>query len=145
LWGFGGEGGERLCCPGSFDRLDPGALSTAAFAEKAGCRVEPGMTKEGMAVTTICGRSSHFIVIPIAAVQIPAKSDGMKRFANALFSMKHITILLIAVWFGMAFMAGDALGFFQPDYRKLLFTIILAYWAGVFVELGIFDRWGKRR
>ncbi|MCL6740673.1 hypothetical protein LZ518_05945 [Sphingomonas sp. RB56-2] len=64
----------------------------------------------------------------------------MNRLKDALFGPHHIVIGLIAVWFGMALMAGEALGFWQPDYRKTLIAIALAYWAFVLNELGLFGR-----
>jgi len=69
----------------------------------------------------------------------------MKRISAALFGVHHIAILLIAVWVGMVFMAGEALGLFQPDYRRLLFVIILAYWAGVALDLGVLGTGRRRR
>jgi|GEM_PF-4839215 hypothetical protein len=64
----------------------------------------------------------------------------MKRLLDALFSVTHITIFVIAIWVGMAFMVAEAFGWFRPDYRRLLFVMILAYWAGVALELGVLGR-----
>lgn len=61
----------------------------------------------------------------------------IKRISDALFSVHHLAIFFIAVWVGMAFMVGEALGLIQPDYKRLLFVMILAYWVGVVFELGI--------
>ncbi|KAA9011294.1 hypothetical protein F4U94_20960 [Sphingobium limneticum] len=69
----------------------------------------------------------------------------MKRLLDALFSVTHITIFFIAVWVGMAFMAGEAFGVLRPDYKRLLFVMILAYWAGVALELGFLGRRRARR
>jgi len=64
----------------------------------------------------------------------------MKRLFDALFSVTHLWIAFVAVWFGMAFMAMEAAGLLQPDYRRLLFVVILAYWGGVALELGLLSR-----
>lgn len=69
----------------------------------------------------------------------------MKRLVDALFSVTHITIFFIAIWVGMAFMAAEALGWLRPDYRRLLFVMILAYWAGVALELGFLGRRRAKR
>ncbi|KEQ54198.1 hypothetical protein [Sphingobium chlorophenolicum] len=64
----------------------------------------------------------------------------MKRLFDALFSVTHLWIAFFAVWFGMAFVAMEATGLVQPDYRRLLFGVILAYWGQVTVQLGFFRR-----
>jgi len=64
----------------------------------------------------------------------------MKRLLDALFSVTHITMFFIAIWVGMAFMVAEAFGWFRPDYRRLLFVMILAYWVGVALELGVLGR-----
>ncbi|HEX7874050.1 MAG TPA: hypothetical protein VF475_14135 [Sphingobium sp.] len=64
----------------------------------------------------------------------------MKRLLDALFSITHLWIAFAAVWLGMALMLIEATGLLQPDYRKMLFVLILAYWAGVAVQLGLFGR-----
>ncbi|WP_375197986.1 hypothetical protein [Sphingobium sp.] len=69
----------------------------------------------------------------------------MTRLLDALFSVTHITIFFIAIWVGMALMAGEAFGLLRPDYRRLLFVMILAYWAGVALELGFLGRHRARR
>lgn len=69
----------------------------------------------------------------------------MKRLLDAPFSVTHITIFFNAIWFGMAFMAGEAFGLLFPDYRRLLFVMILAYWAGVVLELGFLGRRSANR
>ncbi|WP_069065082.1 hypothetical protein [Sphingobium sp. RAC03] len=69
----------------------------------------------------------------------------MKRLLDALFSVTHITIFFIAIWVGMAFMAGEAFGLLRPDYRRLFFVVIIAYWAGVALELGFLGHRRTRR
>ncbi|WP_062734059.1 hypothetical protein [Sphingobium abikonense] len=69
----------------------------------------------------------------------------MKRLLDALFSVTHITIFFIAIWVGTAFMAAEAFGWLRPDYRRLLLVMILAYWAGVALELGVLGRRRARR
>lgn len=88
----------------------------------------------------ICRCSIDHRSIPIAAIGDPAKQVDMKRFSDALFSVHHVTIFFVVVWIGTAIMAGEALGFWQPDYRRLLLVTILAYWAGVICDLGLFGR-----
>jgi hypothetical protein len=41
----------------------------------------------------------------------------------------HIVLTIIVAWFGTAFLAGEAMGFWHPDYRRLLIVLILTYWA----------------
>lgn len=53
--------------------------------------------------------------------------------------------IFIAIWVGMAFMAAEAFGWLRPDYRRLLFVMILAYWAGVALELGFLGRRRAKR
>jgi tetrahydromethanopterin S-methyltransferase subunit D len=69
----------------------------------------------------------------------------MNRLLDALFGVHHVTIFFIVVWIGMAIVAGDAVGFWQPDYRRLVYTMIVIYWAGVICGLGIFRRRRNRR
>jgi hypothetical protein len=69
----------------------------------------------------------------------------MKHLLDALFSVTHITIFFIAIWMGTAFVVPEAFGWFRPDYRRLLFVMILAYWAGVALELGVLGRRRARR
>jgi len=64
----------------------------------------------------------------------------MDRFKVALFGPQHVVIAVIAVWFGMALMGGEALGLWQPDYRKFIFILAVAYCAFVLNELGVFGR-----
>ncbi len=40
----------------------------------------------------------------------------------------------------MGAMVGEAFGLCEPDYRKLLFIVIVAYWVMVLIEIGIFSR-----
>jgi len=64
----------------------------------------------------------------------------MKRLSDALFSPTHAVLAVIVAWFGTAIIAGAAFGFWQPDYRRILAVVIIAYWVTVIAELGIFGR-----
>ena len=64
----------------------------------------------------------------------------MKRLADALFSPSHAVLAVIVAWFGTGIIAGAALVFWQPDYRRILAVVIVVYWATVIGELGIFGR-----
>jgi hypothetical protein len=67
----------------------------------------------------------------------------MKKLTDALFSPFHASIFLILVAAILAAFAGDAFGWFQPDYQRLCFAAVLGYAVGVLIELGVFS--GRRR
>jgi hypothetical protein len=64
----------------------------------------------------------------------------MKRLLDALCSPYHVVLTVLVAWFGPVILAGEALGFWQPDYRRLVMVVIVSYWATVICELGFFGR-----
>ena len=64
----------------------------------------------------------------------------MNQILDALFSPSHAVLAFIVVWGGTAIMAGSAMGFWQPDYQRLLMVIVLAYWVTVVCQAGLFGR-----
>ena len=59
----------------------------------------------------------------------------MKRLSDALFSPYHSFLAILIAWLGMVGMAADALGFWQPDYQRMIVVAILAYWSTVVCDL----------
>ncbi|MDH7975553.1 hypothetical protein QH494_25490 [Sphingomonas sp. AR_OL41] len=59
----------------------------------------------------------------------------MKRLVDALVGPSVLIILVPMVWLGMGVLAGEALGYWHPDYRKTVFWIVVGYWISVAIQL----------
>lgn len=53
----------------------------------------------------------------------------MKRLIDALFDPMHSVLAIIVAWVGTIGVIGDALDFWQPDYRRVLLVVIVFYWG----------------
>lgn len=55
----------------------------------------------------------------------------MRKIMDPLASPSHLAILVPLLLFGSIVLGGDALGLWSPNYRKVFFWTVFAYWISV--------------
>ena len=62
---------------------------------------------------------------PIADIGADGQSSAMRRLLDALFAPWLVTILVLFVLGSLVAFALEASGWCEPDYRRLLFAMVL--------------------